>query len=244
MNTFNPADALSQLPPFSRASQGELRRLAAASLMRHLTRGEVLIPAAAPCMFLYFVLRGQIKLSVVSPSGQEKVVDVAGPGATLGETLIYSSEPHIVSAQSLTDSVVLAIDAAAVLAAMRRESELALAMLALISRRLNTFMRDVQIGTLQSGVQRVIGYLLRDLDQIQRVQTAPLSIALPVSKATIASWLSITPEYFSRVLHGLETDGLIRIEKRIIHISNVARLAQHNDLTSAADAAAHTQLAA
>jgi CRP-like cAMP-binding protein len=244
MSTFDAANALAQLPLFSRASPGELRRLAAASQVRHLTRGEVLIHANAPCSFLHFVLRGQIKLSVVSSNGQEKVVDIAGPGATLGETLIFTSEPHIVNAQSLTDCVVLAIDGGAVLAAMRRESELALAMLALISRRLNNFVRDVQIGALQSGVQRVIGYLLRELDQTQRSQTAPLTISLPVSKATIASRLSMTPEYFSRVLHGLEADGLIRIDKRTIHISSVAQLAQHNAVTPSADAAVRTQLAA
>jgi CRP-like cAMP-binding protein len=48
-----------------------------------------------------------------------------------------------------------------------------------------------------------------------------------VSKATIASRLSITPEYFSRVLHELEQAGLIRIDKRDIHIPNPARLASH-----------------
>ena len=53
------------------------------------------------------------------------------------------------------------------------------------------------------------------------------SISLPVSKATIASRLSITPEYFSRVLHDLEEAGLIRRDKRDIHIPDTARLASH-----------------
>lgn len=53
------------------------------------------------------------------------------------------------------------------------------------------------------------------------------SVSLPVSKATIASRLSITPEYFSRVLHDLEAAGLIQIDKRDIHIPDTARLASH-----------------
>lgn len=48
-----------------------------------------------------------------------------------------------------------------------------------------------------------------------------------MSKATIASRLSITPEYFSRVLHDLEAEGLIRMDKRDIHIPDAARLANH-----------------
>jgi CRP-like cAMP-binding protein len=39
-----------------------------------------------------------------------------------------------------------------------------------------------------------------------------------VSKATLASRLSLTPEYFSRVLHELEAAGLISVDKRDIHI--------------------------
>ena len=54
-----------------------------------------------------------------------------------------------------------------------------------------------------------------------------LQVSLPVSKATIASRLSITPEYFSRVLHELEAAGLIRIDKREIHIPDVERLANY-----------------
>jgi CRP-like cAMP-binding protein len=116
-------------------------------------------------------------------------------------------------------------------------------MLAGISRRLHGLVHDVQTYTLHSGAQRVIGYLLHALPEhaadaaaLALAATAAQaaahppgarSVSLPVSKATIASRLSITPEYFSRVLHDLESAGLIRIDKRDIHIPDAARLASH-----------------
>jgi hypothetical protein len=54
-----------------------------------------------------------------------------------------------------------------------------------------------------------------------------LRVSLPVSKATIASRLSLTPEYFSRVLHELEGAGLIEIDKRDIRIPDPGRLARY-----------------
>ncbi len=51
------------------------------------------------------------------------------------------------------------------------------------------------------------------------------TVSLPVSKATIASRLSLTPEYFSKVLHELEAEKLIEIDKRDIRIIDVKRLA-------------------
>jgi len=51
------------------------------------------------------------------------------------------------------------------------------------------------------------------------------TVSLPASKATISSRLSLTPEYFSRVLHELETQGLIEIDGRNIRILDARRLA-------------------
>ena len=52
-------------------------------------------------------------------------------------------------------------------------------------------------------------------------------MSLPVSTEAIASRLSLTPEYFSRVLNELETAGLIQVDKRDIHITDTARLANY-----------------
>jgi CRP/FNR family transcriptional regulator, dissimilatory nitrate respiration regulator len=57
-------------------------------------------------------------------------------------------------------------------------------------------------------------------------------VSLPVSKATIASRLSLTPEYFSRVLHELETNGLIEIDRRDIRILSAQRLSEYRLATT------------
>jgi CRP-like cAMP-binding protein len=54
-----------------------------------------------------------------------------------------------------------------------------------------------------------------------------LTVSLPVSKATVASRLSLTPEYFSRVLRELEDARLIEVDKRDIRILDVKRLAEY-----------------
>ena len=87
------------------------------------------------------------------------------------------------------------------------------------------FVSSFMNYALHSGVQRVIGYLLRDVDAGNG--DAPVTVSLPVSKATIASRLSLTPEYFSRVLHELEAAGLVRIDKRDIHILDAQALATY-----------------
>ena len=60
---------------------------------------------------------------------------------------------------------------------------------------------------------RVIGYLARLEDE----GTAG-RVTLPAQKSLIASRLNLTPEYFSRILHDLASEGLIRIDGRDIAI--------------------------
>ena len=61
-------------------------------------------------------------------------------------------------------------------------------------------------------------------------------MSLPASKATIALRLSMTPEYFSRVLHQLESEGLIRIDKRAIGIASPECLRTYSSLAPGAPA--------
>ena len=86
-------------------------------------------------------------------------------------------------------------------------------------------MHDIESGALHSGIQRVIGYLLSEREPEKNTASETFTVSLPVSKATLASRLSLTPEYFSKVLHELESQKLIEIDKRDIRILDMTRLA-------------------
>jgi CRP-like cAMP-binding protein len=135
---------------------------------------------------------------------------------------MFIGKPYMVNAQALTDTLLLSVGKKAVLEEIALDPRFALRMLAGISRRLHGLVRDVQGYALHSGLQRVIGYLLRDQGEHD---SNSITVSLPVSKGTIASRLSLTPEYFSRVLHELEASGLIEIDKREIRIPDTRRLA-------------------
>mgnify|MGYP003526689118 FL=1 len=180
-----------------------------------------------PCEAFHVMVTGQVKLFVVSQAGQEKVIEIVGPGQSFAEALMFTNRPYIVNAQTLADSLVLSIGKEAVVAEIGRDSRFALRMLAGISRRLHGLVHDVQAHALHSGAQRVIGYLLRDVATEESSSGEAFTVSLPVSKATIASRLSLTPEYFSRVLHEFEAAGLVRIDKRDVHILDPRRLATH-----------------
>lgn len=222
MNPLDIEPLLQRLPIFSEVGLPSLQQLAAAARLRPLERGAFALHAGERCEAFFVNLGQPIKLFVLAPNGNEKIIELISAGQSFAEALMFLGRPSPVNAQALGDTQLLAVPREAVLQAMAEDQRLALRMLAGLSRRLHGLVSDVQAYALQSGVQRVIGYLLRDAGD-----EGPGTVVLPVSKATLASRLSLTPEYFSRVLRELEDGGFITVEGRRICIADVKRLADY-----------------
>jgi CRP/FNR family transcriptional regulator, dissimilatory nitrate respiration regulator len=214
---------LANLPLFKELAPDELDRIAQGTTELHVPRGEILFNKGAPCVGFHLVIYGQVKLAFISPQGSEKVVEIVGPGFSFGEALMFMEKPYIVMAQTLSDSLLLHVSREAVFAELEREPKFARKMLAGLSRRLHGLISDVESYSLQSGTQRVIGYLLRQ-DEDQAATRRTYAVTLPTSKAVVASRLNLTPEHFSRILHELADAGLISVEGREVNILDVAQL--------------------
>ena len=224
--SFDVPKYLSVLPLFNDLTPLELAHVAGGCTMRRMERGEMVFRVGERCEEFHVVVTGQVKLFVLAASGQEKVVELISPGQSFGEAIMFTDRPYILSAQSLGDTLLLTVSKRVVLEEIARDHRFALRMLAGLSRRLHGLIHDVEAYALHSGLQRVIGYLLRDQVIEDNEAGESRTISLPVSKATIASRLSLTPEYFSRVLHELAAEGLIEIDRREIRIVDAPRLAR------------------
>jgi CRP/FNR family transcriptional regulator, dissimilatory nitrate respiration regulator len=227
LKSFDLPRYLAVLPLFTDIGQAELERLAMGCQLRRLSRGETIFRVGQPCEEFHVTVLGQVKLFALSPAGHEKVIELVGPGNSFAEALMFTGRLYIINAQTLTDTLLLTVSKQAVLDEIERDSRFALRMLAGISRRLHGLVQDVEAYSLHSGLQRVIGYLLRDQQAEDCVSGEVFTVSLPVSKATVASRLSLTPEYFSRVLHELEEARLIEVDKRDIRILDAKRLAAY-----------------
>lgn len=228
VDRFDIQKYLSVLPLFSDLSKCQRERLVPGCELQRYNRGEMVFSVGDECHAIYVVVAGKIKLYVASPSGQEKVIELIEASHSFAEAIMFLDIACMVNAQALSDTLLLKVSKQVVVGEIQRDPRLAMNMLAGISRRLHGLIRDVESYTLHSGMQRLIGYLLRDVpNEAREKDDAVVTIALSASKATIASRLSLTPEYFSRVLHELEAANLIAICKREIRILDVQRLANY-----------------
>jgi CRP-like cAMP-binding protein len=214
---------LANLPLFKELAPAEIDRIAAGTTELHVPRGEILVNKGDPCVGFHVVIYGQVKLAFVTPQGGEKVIEIVGPGFSFGEALMFMEKPYVVMAQTLADSLLLHVSKHAVFEGLERDPDFARKMLAGLSRRLHGLIMDVESYSLQSGTQRVIGYLLRQ-DEDHAGASTPYTVTLPTSKAVVASRLNLTPEHFSRILHDLTEARLIAVDGREVRIADIAKL--------------------
>jgi CRP-like cAMP-binding protein len=216
--TIDPCTFLRRMPLFADIGEDELRAVGAAATELRVARGRTIFARGDPCDGFHTILYGQVKLGFVSPLGQEKVIEILGPGKSFGEAVMFMEKPYVVNASAVEDCLLLHIAKEAIFDELSRSPAFARRMLAGMSRRLHGLIADVEAYTLHSGGQRIVDYLLKDAPE------AGGKVKLAASKRLVASRLNITPEYFSRILHELMERQLVRVDGREIEILDTAGL--------------------
>ena len=216
-DSFGTLDFLRNLPLFREVDPGQLEVIAAATGEQRVAAGAALFRRDDPCNGMYIIVLGRVKLAVLAPAGAEKVIEILGPGQSLGEAVMFIGRPHMLCAEALTESLLLFIHKDAIFETIARNPQFARRMLNELSQRLCRMVGDIEAYTLKNATERVTGYLLSQLgDEADPAQ--PASVLLAASKSVLASRLNITREHFSRVLHELSQAGLIRVNGRNIRI--------------------------
>lgn len=234
VNGLGAENFIASLPLFKEVSDEQRARIAERTRQLRVSRGETLFHRGDPAAGTYIVVYGQIKLSFVSTTGVEKVIEILNQGQSFGEAVMFLDVPHVVTAQALADSLLLLIPKEVVYEGIDHDPGFARRMLAGLSRRLHQLVADVESYSTRSGTERLIGYLLRDCGiEAPRDSCAadlpagPVDVELPVAKGIIASRLNLTQEHLSRILHDLSALKLIEVHGRRIRILDLQRLRQH-----------------
>ncbi len=221
---------LTSQPLFSGLPPESIARIAQDVRDFRAAKGEVLFNKGDECKGMHLVLVGQIKLSFISPHGQEKIVEIIRPNHIFGEALMFMERPYIVSAQALSDSWLLFFPKTTIFNELERDPMLARKMLAGLSMRLHQLISDIEGYSLHSGKKRIISYLLQEISSDAHFdKDHAITFKLATNKNTIASRLSMTQEHFSRILHELVELGLITVQGREIHIPDINKLQQYED---------------
>jgi len=213
---------LDDLPLLKDLGHEAIPRLASKAVDVTLPAETVIFRQGDMPVALYFVARGQAKLSLHTERGDDKVFELIGTGASFGAVPLFLNVPHSLTAETIGETTLVQIAKSAVLAELERNPHFSYRMLREVCQRLQQRTRDFEDCMLLNGARRVANFLLSQLPH--GVNGGSVAVTLPAKKGIIASRLNLTHEHFSRILHEIQAAGLIEVRGREIRMIDVGRL--------------------
>jgi len=204
---------------FARLTPEQLERVSSHAEYLHFEEGGRLFEQGDQARRFFLVLSGQIKLFRLSPDGNEKVIEIFGPGSTFAEALMFREHPsYPVCASALTDSKVIALNSKDFVAMLRESIDSCFLLMADMSQRLHGLIKEIDDLSLQSGTRRVASYL------INLAGEGGDNFELDIPKGVMASRLSLKPETFSRIIRNLHDRKILTVTRKHISIHNRMKL--------------------
>jgi len=185
-------------------------------------RGTVLFRSGDAPSGVYIIVSGVVKLSLPHAPRGEKVIALLGPGTTFGLSALLSDTPHVVTAAVARDCVLAHLPRTSALRLMRDEPKFAHQIAIELSRRFRDLLLDIKTMTRQSAIQRTVVFLVDQLPRARSNHT--VTLRLPAKKADIASKLDLTGAHFSRILHELDSTGVIDLNGSTVTVRDTAKL--------------------
>lgn len=218
----SPPAALRKCRLFRNLDASALQRLLAESHVLSVSRGEVICRKGQPCVALFVVLDGQVKLCVETPQGEEHVIALLDEGDAVGEATVVTHSAHLTSAMAISATTLLQIPAKTLLAEFERNPRLCWNAVQMLATLAGAQVNDLENLLFRKADGRVARYLI-DLFASASRRSGQV-VRLPARKGLIASRLHMTKEHFSRTLRELSEQGVVAVRHLDIEILDRAAL--------------------
>ena len=209
---------------FRRLPADLLRLLDVAKVPQALAAGQVLFDEGAPPLATHCICAGLIKVTKLSPGGEEQIIRVLRPPDVVGYRAVLAGEPYGATAQALEETTVCTIPAQVFLALIRGSSDFALDVLAKVARELR-LSEDALIDLRRKSVrQRLAGVLLLLSEAIPPELPPQRPHMVRLARRDLARLIATSPESVSRALHRLTVENSIQCSRTEIRLLNLPAL--------------------
>jgi CRP-like cAMP-binding protein len=215
-------EILWRVPLFAGLEKPHLDGLLHDVSVRDHPKGQLLFQQGDTANRFYVVLGGWVKIFRLTPDGDQAVMGLFARGESFAEAAMFMGGRFPANAEVVEQARLLRVESGPFEKRLHAEPEIAVAMLASVSKRMHYLVGQIEQLQVRSGTQRVADFLLKLCPD----QEGPAEILLPYDKTLIASRLGMKPESFSRALARLRDLG-VRTEHSHVSITDAVTLAEY-----------------
>jgi CRP-like cAMP-binding protein len=204
---------------FSSLSDQELAATLKHSVVCQLTPGEIVFRQGEPAARFFLVLSGVMRLYRLSPSGEEKVVDLVRSGGLFAEAVFFMGAHYPVHAAALDHVRLVCFEFEDLNACLKSSTDLSFRLMAGMAKRIHSLVNEIDRLTLGNACQRLAFYLL---DNAQEDPSGgPVKLKLKVPKSVVAARIGVKPETLSRLFAKLKDARLLEVHDETVLIQDM-----------------------
>lgn len=204
-------ESIRNIPLFSDLEKDKLQAIAELSKEKNFSEHEVFIEQFAKSDAAYFIVSGSARIHRLTEDGHDITLAVVGPGDLVGEMALLDQEPRSASAETLQNTTMLTLSSQDFSTVLRTNPEIAIKLLAFLSRRIRT--ADERYEAIST--ENVITRTLKTLVVLQ--QYFPDG-QITLSHEELATVIGATRARVTEALNTLLKEKRIEINHRNIHI--------------------------
>ena len=222
---------LGKTPLLANLSQPELQNLAARTVRKLFSTGELIFSEGEPCNGLHIIARGKVRIFKTSVNGREQVLALNGPGESVAELPVFDGGPFPASAVAIDDTEMAFISRRDFQAYCMEHPEVSLKVLSVVGQRLRQLVSIIEELSFTTIRQRLISVLVKLAQSEGRKSANGIEFQLPSTHQELANQLGTVRELISRNLMRLQAEGLVDVDARRIVVKDLKALAAQLETT-------------
>ncbi|OLD81867.1 MAG: Crp/Fnr family transcriptional regulator [Chloroflexi bacterium] len=224
MATENEAIYLKQVPLFAGLADEDIRGLMALAKRRTFRSGEVIFHREDPGQVLYVIKEGKVKISLISPDGQEISLVVFGKGECFGEFAILDGLPRSADAVALEKVECYTLQRSDFHNAIMKNPKIAIQIIEVLTRRLRSTDQMVEDLIFLDVYGRVAKKLLELADTHGTKVDDGTRIDVRLTQQEIASMVGASRESVNKVMGYFTDKNFISTDKHKITLHRISDL--------------------
>jgi CRP-like cAMP-binding protein len=217
-------DSLRRCALFAHVDDDGLSALASLMRPRRYRRNEVVFHQDDVGDSLHIVVEGGVKIVLPSQEGDEAIIASLKPGDFFGELALLDGSPRSTTATALEPTQTLALPRDDFLRLLPEDPRLVTALLRALAGELRRLTGHVEELHFLDLAGRLIMRLVRLARDVDPAATGRVELNWPFTQSDLAAMIGGTRQSVNKLLAGLVDEGLLRIDRDALVLTDLALL--------------------
>ncbi|MCE1253270.1 MAG: Crp/Fnr family transcriptional regulator [Anaerolineae bacterium] len=210
---------LQDYPLFKDLNDTEINHLAPFITKRCFEKGAHLYNPGNPCLNIYLIESGLVRLFIANPQGKEFMIDLLSPASVVGLPMMHENQFRMAGAAAIQPAVVLSISQKDLAQLAQRSPRLMRNINLTLDVYLRKLMRHTAMLSMYGLPGRLAGILIY-LSRLGQEDGERDEFELPVSQGELAGWIGASRGHLNRALARFQRLNIIRLEGQKLTLLN------------------------